>query len=209
MSEAFKNHIFDKFDFSEELSLLTGPSNITIKPLIKEDKTHVIEALRDSLKALHMWLPWADNMPSYNDSVQIGEQFFKESASLEAIHYTVYQNEILMGMCNLSNYDKESSSARLGYWFRSTSDDMSPFIEATQSIIRYAFENSSIRQLFIPCMVGNFVGESVAKSLNFTLLTIELVHNKQIKVFKIDKHTFSPKHKPASLNDNQIGYANI
>ena len=204
-------HEFDKFDFEKEhmLPFLIVSSNFIIRPLINQDKVLIIEALRESLKMLHMWLPWTDDIPSHNDAVALGEQFFKESCNFTAIHYVIYQNEKLMGMCSLSNYDKLSNSARLGYWCRSNSEQSDQIAEAINAIASYTFQNTPLQKLFIPCIVGNFVNESIAKALNFTLLTIELTHDQQIKIFKIDSHTALPKVDFHWIKDDKVDHINL
>jgi ribosomal-protein-serine acetyltransferase len=202
---------FDKFDFEKEhqLPFLIVTPHFVIHPLIKQDKMQIIEALKESLKMLHMWLPWTDEAPTIHDSIALGEQFFTESLNFDAIHYVVYQNEKFMGMCSLSNYDIKSHSARLGYWCRAGAQQAELFVEAVNAIASYTFKNTPLRQLFTPCVVGNFVSEGVAKALNFALTSIELVRDRQIKIFKIDDHTLLPKLDYHWISDDKTDHTNL
>lgn len=184
----------DKFDLDIEHSLpfLILSPNLVIRPLIKEDKTQMFEALRDNLKMLHMWMPWSDETPTANEFISIGESFFTESNTHESIHYVVYRDEKLIGMCSLSNYNKKSETARLGFWCNSASDNQIIFLEAINAMLQYTFKNTPLSCVYIPCVVGNFTSERYAKELNFKLSSIEIAGTMQIKLFKIENHSKLP-----------------
>jgi RimJ/RimL family protein N-acetyltransferase len=184
----------DKFgpSFQYEIPFLITTPNLLIRPLVSQDKGVLLEALRDSLKMLHMWLPWSSQTPNANDFVSLGEKFYKESTNEEVIHYAVYANDKFMGMCSLSHYSIEFSSVRLGFWCRSSPGDENYFLEAINGVLRYTFENMGIVNVYIPCMVGNFASEYFAKELNFKLASIEIINGSQIKIFRTDASNALP-----------------
>lgn len=175
-----------------ELPFLIITKNLIIRPLIKQDRAVVMEAIRESLPSLEMWLPWADTFPSVNEYASICQKFYAEAHEQLAYHFVVYQNEVFMGMCSLIEVNLKHGLAKLGYWCRTNSEDKSYFIEAINAVLHYSFEKIGIKEIYIQCLVGNFVSELAAKKLNFHLRSVELIEGQQIKLYKIDNNTALP-----------------
>jgi len=182
-----------------KLPFLIVTQNLIIRPLIKQDKKEMMEAIRDSLSNLQMWLPWSDKRPPTNEFVTICQNFYSEMEENLAYHFVVYQNDKFMGMCSLMNVDLKSRSARLGYWCRQNSDNQDYFIEAINGLLRYALESSTLKEIYIECIVGNYLSELTAKELHFKLQSVDLIHNKQIKLYKFDNLQSLPELQTYSV----------
>lgn len=167
--------------------------NLIIRPLVKQDQAVVMEAIRESLQSLQMWLPWTDTFPSVNEYASICQKFYTEAQEQLAYHFVVYQNEVFMGMCSLMDVDLKQGLAKLGYWCRTNSVNQNYFIEAINAKLRYSFEKIGLKEIYIQCMVGNFVSELAAKELNFRLQSVDLIDGKQFKLYKIESSAVLPE----------------
>lgn len=169
-----------------KLPFLIITPNLIIRPLIHQDKAVITDAIKQSLKVLHMWLPWVDTPPKMDEYTSICERFYVEAETKQAYHFVVYHNENFLGMCSLVEVDLSKGIAQLGFWCKVTSEDEN-FIEAVNAVLRYGFEQARIKDFYVPCVVGNYMNELAAKELNFKLKSINLINGLQIKMFKISK----------------------
>lgn len=175
------------------IPFLIVTQNLIIRPLIKQDKKEVSDAIHESLKSLHMWLPSSEKVPSEDEYYNICTNFYTEAEEQTAYHFVVYQNEKFMGMCSLLEVSLAKNTAKLNYWCRSNSDNQNYFIEAINGLLRYALETSVIKAIYIDCVVGNFVNELAAKELNFKLQAVDIINGSQIKLYKIDNKDKLPQ----------------
>ena len=160
--------------------------NLIVRPLVHQDKTVISEAIRQSLKTLHMWLPCVETHPGVEEYTSICDKLYYEAEHKQAFHFVVYQNENFLGMCSLVEVDLEKGLAQLGFWCKVTTDEEN-FIEAVNAVLRYGFEQARIKDFYVPCVVGNYMNELAAKELNFKLKSINLINGMQIKMFKISQ----------------------
>lgn len=174
------------------MPFLIVTQNLIIRPLLKQDRNEIMQAIRASLSNIHMWLPWTDKIPLVNEFANICQTFYDEAEQHYAYHFVVYQNEKFMGMCSLAEVDITKRCARLDYWCRSSLNNPDYFIEALTGILKYTFESSDLEQIYINCMVGNYMSEIAAKKLNFKLTGVELINNTQIKLYSINNATPLP-----------------
>lgn len=158
--------------------------HLIVRSLVYHDKSVIMQSMKESLSSLHMWLPWMEEFPDMNDYIAICDTLYKEAENREIHHFTVFHHEKFIGMCSLMDVNVKNSTAYLGFWCRILQNDVD-FGEAINAVLRYCFEQTSIEEFFIPCVMGNYVNEAVAKSLNFKLQRVDILHGKQIKLFRI------------------------
>ena len=135
-----------------KLPFLILTPNLIVRPLIYQDKTVISEAIKQSLKVLHMWLPWVDAHPDIEEYTSICDKFYSEAEQNQAFHFIVYHNENFLGMCSLVEVDLDKGIAQLGFWCKVTSDEEN-FIEAVNAVLRYGFEQAKIRDFYVPVLL--------------------------------------------------------
>lgn len=170
--------------FIEEPHLIVS-NQVILRPLINEDFARINEAIRLSLKSLHMWLPWTSDLPDENDHYGITINYYKEAESRTAYHYPAFKNEYFLGIVSLHQISIAKSTAILSYWCRSDADSPHAFIEAIKCVIQLAFDKYGIQSLVIPVVFGNYVSELAAKRLNFKIHSIETESGQPIKKFTL------------------------
>lgn len=170
--------------------LLTN--DLIIRPLLEQDQETFERKLRENLNQIHTWLPWMSERPMVDDITKMAKEYYDQAKSKEAFHYSVFRNDRFIGMCSLLKYNKEKKTAHLGYWSTHDPNNEDYFIDAINALIRYAFREIGIKEIEIPCVVGNFVAEKAAKLLNFKLRNIDIINFKQIKIFQINEEAALP-----------------
>lgn len=186
VTSVVKNFALDAESSEFKLPFLILTPNLIVRPLIHQDKAVISEAIKQSLKVLHMWLPWVETHPELEEYNVICDKFYSEAEANQAFHFVVYHNENFLGMCSLVEVDLDKGIAQLGFWCKVTSDEEN-FIEAVNAVLRYGFEQAKIKDFYVPCVVGNYMNELAAKELNFKLKSINIISGMQIKMFKISR----------------------
>lgn len=166
--------------------------DLIVRPIVSYDESGITNGIRECLKSLQMWLPWMEEKPDPQDAPKIATKFFNQSKNDEAFHFAIYRNEELMGMCSFYEFDSKGMSAHMGYWCKNDRRNEDYFIDAINALVKYAFHAVGLLQLNISCLVGNFVSEAAAKKLHFKLQGIQLLNQKQIKLFLLTCNTPLP-----------------
>lgn len=171
--------------------LITTP-NLVLRPLLNEDM-HIITKIIDiNLPALKMWLPWLDEGMQNINAQQLTEHLYKESKEHKAEHMVVYNNQDFIGMASLFDLSDNGFTAKLGYWFNTSTDKcmINIFTEALRATTQIAFSEWKVLTLTIPCVAGNFFSEMAAKELKFKIKRIDLVSGKSIKIYELNSFEF-------------------
>ena len=174
--------------------LLTN--DLIIRPLLEQDQQTFEKELRDNINEIHTWLPWMDEKPTIDSINELTQEYYQQAKNKTAYHYSVFKNNRFIGMCRFYQYNPEKKIVHLGYWSTFNRNNEDYFIDAINALLRYSFKEIGIREIEIPCVVGNFLAEKAAKLLNFKLQKIDIINFKQIKVFQIGNELDLP---PVSL----------
>lgn len=201
MAEEYKMNISNKetIKASSEPNFypfLLLTNDLIIRPLLEQDQDSFESELKASINDIHTWLPWMEEKPSATSISLLTKEYFEQARNKTAYHYSVFKNDRFIGMCSFYQYNPEKKTVHLGYWCTFNNENEDYFIDAINALLRYSFKEIGIKEIEIPCVVGNFLAEKAAKLLNFKLQKIDIINYKQIKIFKISNELALP---PVSL----------
>ena len=133
------------------------------------DGKAIHEAVFETFDQLHTWMPWADTMPTEEDSELVARQFLIKTLSREEVHFVIIHGAILAGLCGIHHINWEVSSAAIGYWCRKGLQNQGLMQEAINALTQYAFLHMGIKRLTIDCDATNRKSANVAEKLGYTL----------------------------------------
>ena len=166
-----------------ELPMPIKTPRLVIMPPAGEFAEKIDEAILESLDVLRPWMPWVEKeMMTLEDR---REMLIRKSAAFllrEDLMFLVFTHEGEFVMATgLTRIKWDVPSAEIGYWCRKSAQGKGYVTEASNALIRYAFEVLKVRKVDIGMDSENIASENVAKRLNMvkeaeTLGTIRTLH---------------------------------
>lgn len=135
-----------------------------------DDAPEINAAIRESFAELHRWLPWADHLPSVDetrehltlarDKYHAGEDwglFIWDRASGEFV-----------GAIGLHRRLADTSRREIGYWIRTSAAGRGYATEAVRAVTRWGFDDLKLSALEIHSSERNVASHRVAQAAGFS-----------------------------------------
>ena len=139
-------------------------TGIRIRPYRLDDAQAIFEAVRESMRELQPWMPWAHPGYSIDESRSwLGVQVpaFQQRTTFEFAITT--DDGRYLGGCGLNQIDTLNQRANLGYWVRSSATGTGVATAATELTRKWGFANTDLARIEILIAVGNVASRRVAE----------------------------------------------
>lgn len=161
---------------SVEPMLLSIPESFESRRLLIRaprwgDGAAVNEAIKESLEQLRPWMPWAQQIPSVEDSeldIRRARLRFLERADLRLLLISKETGQFI-GSSGLHRIDWQTRKFEIGYWVRTSYGRQGYITEAVEAITNYAIHELQANRIEIRCDSRNTRSARVAERLGFTL----------------------------------------
>lgn len=144
---------------------------LTIRSPLYGDGAMVNEAIRESIEELRPWMPWANQVPSVEQSeenVRIARVQFLERSDLR-FHVFHKETGVFIASSGLHRMDWTVRKFEIGYWIRTSQGGKGFMTEAVEGIANFAIDQLSANRLEIRCDSKNVRSIRMAERLGFTL----------------------------------------
>jgi len=134
------------------------------------DGATINEAIRESIQELRPWMPWAQTVPTIEQSeaeIRRSRIQFLERTDLRLllIHK---QTGRLVGCSGLHRIDWQARTFETGYWVRTSFEKQGYVTEAVRAITNFAIRELQANRIEIRCDSRNSRSAKVAERAGFT-----------------------------------------
>jgi RimJ/RimL family protein N-acetyltransferase len=131
----------------------------------------VNEAIRESFDDLKRWMPWAQTLPSVEDSEAYARQSHAKMLTREdlALHLFRKDTGALVGCSGIHPRGWEVPKFEIGYWCRTSCQGQGFITEAVRAITAFGFATLKARRIEIRCDQGNARSSRVAERVGYRL----------------------------------------
>lgn len=139
---------------------------IAIRPLATSDAGALAAAVQASLPSLSPWLPWAH--PGYalaDAKARIAHCVAARERGEEFAFGIFAVDGKLLGCVGLSQVDRASNSANLGYWVGEPYRGRGIATRAAMQVIAYGFDQQDLARIEIVAHPDNIASQRVAEKL--------------------------------------------
>jgi len=132
-------------------------------------------AVVESIAALKPWMPWAQKVPTADESEltcrQMAARFAQRSDLPMFVFERVGDSDTgrLLGGTGLHRFDWDVPRFEVGYWVRSSAQGQGYVTEAVQALTRFAFDALHAWRVEIRMSTANQRSRAVAERCGFTL----------------------------------------
>jgi RimJ/RimL family protein N-acetyltransferase len=162
-----------------DLLLIDVPDRIDTERFIlrcprRGDGAAVNAALADTLDELRRWMPWAQSLPTLEQSEALCRRDHARFQLREDLVFLIFEREsdgregLLVGSSGLHRIDWNVRRFEIGYWRRAGLPGQGIATEAARGLSRMAFDRLDARRVEIRMDDGNLPSRKVAERAGFT-----------------------------------------
>ncbi len=154
-------------DFAESFE----SDRLTLRAPRAGDGVELNAAIRETFDDLKLWLPWAQQIPSLEESeafVRRAQYQFLAREDLTLFLFLKGTNT-MVGSSGLHRIDWKIPKFEIGYWCRKRFQGQGYVTESTQAITKFAFETFGAKRVEIRCSSENVRSRRIAEKLDFKL----------------------------------------
>ncbi|HEY1091664.1 MAG TPA: GNAT family protein [Burkholderiaceae bacterium] len=131
------------------------------------------QAIAESFDSLRPWLPWAQQLPTPEESEAVVRRQLAAFTLREDLPFQIYdrapEGRRLLGGTGLHRFDWGARRFEIGYWIRSSARGQGYAREAVNALAAMAFERLRARRVEILMDSRNKASRAVAESCGFEL----------------------------------------
>lgn len=144
---------------------------LTIRAPRPGDGKVVNEAILETIEDLRIWMPWALNTPTVEDSELVARNGYVKWLKREDLLMFLFLKETntFVGGSGLHRIDWSVPKFEIGYWCRKKFQGQGYVTEAVAAISKFAFEVLAARRVEIRMDEYNIKSKNVAERLGFPL----------------------------------------
>ncbi|AIQ39327.1 GNAT family N-acetyltransferase [Paenibacillus sp. FSL R5-0912] len=146
-------------------------SRLLIRAALWGDGAAVNEAVQESIAELSPWMPWAQHIPSVEESEASLRKSRLQFLERKDIRLLLVKKETghLVGSSGLHRIDWQVRKFEIGYWVRTSCAGQGYITEAVSAIADFAVQELQAARLEIRCDSRNTQSARVAERAGFTL----------------------------------------
>ncbi|SFM29792.1 Protein N-acetyltransferase, RimJ/RimL family [Paenibacillus sp. 1_12] len=144
---------------------------LLIRAPLWNDGVKVNEAVKESIEELRPWMPWAQNIPTMEESeigIRQSRLKFLDRTDLRLLLILKGTDE-LIGSSGLHRIDWQSRKFEIGYWVRTSFSNQGYITEAVEAITNFAIHELQANRIEIRCDDRNQRSARVVERLGFHL----------------------------------------
>ena len=157
--------------------LLDVPSEVETARLILRTPSYsgdgeaVNKAIKDSIHELRQWLPFAQEIPTLEDTeISLREAHIK-FLERESFRFLIFHqnSQEFIGTASLQNVDWDVQKCEVGYWIHTKFSGNGYITEAVGALMKYGTHKLGFRRLEIRCESTNIPSRAIPEKLGFRL----------------------------------------
>lgn len=129
------------------------------------------EAIRESIDELRPWMPWAQTVPTVEDTEAVYRGGAARFLQREEMMMTLWRKSdgLFVGGSGLHRIDWSVPCMEIGYWVRTSLSGQGYVTEAVIGLTAFAFHHLSAQRIEIRCDARNERSAAVAERAGYTL----------------------------------------
>ena len=159
-----------------KVSLSKCPGKLATKRLLlrtpsQRDAMAANRAVRESVRELKPWMPWAKRCPTISDTRKFCRAAATSFAARKEFHFYLFtkHDSTLIGCASLVRGDSSVPKFEIGYWIHTQHTRMGYATETVLALTRFARRHLGVRRLEIRMDARNLRSAQVAQRTGYRL----------------------------------------
>jgi RimJ/RimL family protein N-acetyltransferase len=144
---------------------------LLMRYLLPGEGAELNAAIRESYKELRKWMPWAEKLPTLDESETFVRQAQAQWILRQDFTLPIFDRsgKNHLGMTSLCRMNWAVPCFEMGYWVRTSAANQGYVTEAINAVTRYAFEVLKAARVEIRCDADNQRSVKVTERLGYQL----------------------------------------
>ena len=144
---------------------------LTIRAPRPGDGVEINAAVRETFDDLKVWMPWAQQMPTLEESESYVRRAQCQFLAREELTLFLFLKgtNTMVGSSGLHRIDWDIPKFEIGYWCRKRFQGQGYITESTEAITTFAFETLGAKRVEIRCDSKNVRSQRIPDRLGFKL----------------------------------------
>ena len=144
---------------------------LTIRAPRPGDGVEINAAVRETFDDLKVWMPWAQQMPTLEESESYVRRAQCQFLAREELTLFLFLKgtNTMVGSSGLHRIDWDIPKFEIGYWCRKRFQGQGYITESTEAITQFAFETLGAKRVEIRCDSKNVRSQRIPDRLGFKL----------------------------------------
>ncbi len=146
-------------------------NRLTIRAPRAGDGAEVNAAVRETFDDLKVWMPWAQQMPTLEESESFVRRSQSEFLARDDLMLLLFLKgtNTMVGSSGLHRINWNIPKFEIGYWCRKRFQGQGYITESTEAITKFAFETLGAKRVEIRCDSKNVRSRRIPDRLEFKL----------------------------------------
>ncbi|WP_078596097.1 GNAT family N-acetyltransferase [Evansella clarkii] len=135
------------------------------------DGSFVNAAIKDSLNELQAWLPFAQTMPSVEETEANLREAHINFLKRESLRFLIFHKETneFTGVASFENINWEIPKCQIGYWINTKFSGKGYMSETVKTLTEFGLNDIKFKRIEIRCESSNLKSRSIPEKLGFEL----------------------------------------
>ena len=135
------------------------------------DGSVVNHAIRDSIKELKMWLPFAQTTPTFEETELNLREAYISFLKRESVRYLIFHKESneFIGVTSFEGISWDVPKTQIGYWIHTKFSGNGYMQEAVNELTNLGLNQLKMNRIEIRCESTNLKSRSIPEKLGFEL----------------------------------------
>ncbi len=135
------------------------------------DGSIINEAIKDSLNELKAWLPFAQKLPTIEDTEVNSRVAHINFLKRESFRFLIFDKETndFIGITSLESIDWDIPKCQIGYWIYTKFSGNGYMTEAVKKLTEFGLNQINFKRIEIRCESTNLKSRSIPGKLGFEL----------------------------------------
>lgn len=144
---------------------------LTIRAPRPGDGAEMNAAVHETFDNLKVWMPWAQQMPTLEESESFVRRAQCEFLAREDLTLFLFLKDTntIVGASGLHRINWDIPKFEIGYWCRKRFQGQGYISESTEAITKFAFETLAAKRVEIRCDAKNVRSQRIPNRLGFKL----------------------------------------
>lgn len=132
-------------------------ADFIFRPLVADDASGFVDAVRESAASIAPWMPWASTQYALHEAqswIDYCQRGWQERSSFEFGIFDAVSGA-LAGNCGLNQFNHLHGYCNLGYWVRQSHQRRGAATQAIRTLSEFGFADLPIGRIEIVVGVGN------------------------------------------------------